>query len=283
MERDYADTGAKEINPFIDKALREGRRDTAFENVQAGEEEMAGGFFMPGHDEEEVPQNRQKRAGLEGGGFFSEEDEDQQEDNGGGGFIFGEDDEDQGGGFMVDDVDDSTLSKTPAKPVSLQTLHNATNDGTDDEEVVEDEDEETEVVKPTPRRRTKPTKKPPVAPKAKRQSLPKRKPVVQSPPASEDEAEASLSDLSDVSSDLGNVNERRASSPRVVITPHEAKAPTQRGKRSTRKATPVKSPYFSSQANDDDDEEEQEDVEDEESDYEVVKPRKTTARTRRAA
>jgi hypothetical protein len=47
----------------------------------------------------------------------------------------------------------------------------------------------------------------------------------------------------------------------------------------------VKSPYFSSQANDDEDEDEDEDgdEEDEESDYEVVKPRKTTARTRRAA
>jgi xeroderma pigmentosum group C-complementing protein len=95
-----------------------------------------------------------------------------------------------------------------------------------------------------------------------------------------------MSDLSDVSSDLGNVNvasERRASSPRVVITPHKAKAPAPRGTRSTRKATPVKSPYFSSQAKDDDDDDEDEDEDDQESDYEVVKPRKTTARTRRAA
>jgi xeroderma pigmentosum group C-complementing protein len=250
MERDYADTGAKEINPFIDKALREGRRDTAFENFQAGEEETTGGFFRPGHDEEEAPQNRQKGVELEAGGFFTEEDDDQQEANGGGGFIFGEDDADQGGGFMVDDVDDSTLSKTPAKPVSLQTLHNGTND-TDDEAIEEDEyeEEEEEDVKPTPRRRAKPTKKPPVATRAK------RKPVVQNPSASEDEA--SLSDLSDVSSDLGNTNgtsERRASSPRVVITPHKAKAPTPRGKRSTRKVTPVKSPYFSSQANEEDEE-----------------------------
>jgi xeroderma pigmentosum group C-complementing protein len=274
MERDYAVTGAKEINPFADKALREGRRDTAIGDVQTAEEEMAGGFFRPGHDEEEAPQNRRKSVELEGGGFFTEEDEDQQEDNGGGGFIFGEDDEDQGGGFMVDDVDDSTLSKTPAKPVSLQTLHNATNDGEGNEDV-----------KPLPRRRTQPTKKPPVAPKAKRQSLPKRKPVVQSPSASEDEA--SLSDLSDVSSDLGDINERRASSPRVVITPHKTKAPTPRGKRNTRKAMPMKSPYFSSQANDDDDDDDEDEEgeveEDEESDYEVVKPRKTTARTRRAA
>jgi xeroderma pigmentosum group C-complementing protein len=297
MERDYADTGAKETNPFVDKALREGRRDTAFGDVQAEEEEeMAGGFFRPGYDEEEVPQNRRRDEDLEGGGFFPEEDEDRQGDAGGGGFLFGEDDEEQGGGFMVDDVDDSTLSKTPAKPISLQMLHNATNNGTEEEEEAEDdeddEEEEEENVKPPPRRRANPTRKAPVAAKAKRQSLPKRKPIVKSPSASEDEA--SSSDLSDVSSDLGDINvasERRASSPRVVITPHKAKAPIARGKRSTRKATPVKSPYFSSQANDDDDdddddnelEDEEEDEDDQESDYEVVKPRKTTARTRRAA
>jgi len=288
MERDYADSGGgkEEINPFVNKALREGRRDAAYGDVRAEDEEMAGGFFRPGHEEEEVPQNRQKKEDLEGGGFFAEEDEAQQDDVGGGGFLVGEDDEDQGGGFMVDDADDSTTFKTPLKPVSLQMLHNATNDGTEDEEVEEDEDEGEEDLKPPPRSRTNPTKKPPVAAKAKRQSLSERKPIVESPSASEDEA--SLSDLSDVSSDLGNAHfasERRASSPRVVITPHKVKAPAPRGKRSTRKATPVKSPYFSSQANDDEDEDEDEDgdEEDEESDYEVVKPRKTTARTRRAA
>jgi xeroderma pigmentosum group C-complementing protein len=285
MERDYADSGGagEEINPFVNKALREGRREAAYGDVQPEEEEMAGGFFMPGHEEEEVPQSRQKKEDLEGGGFFAEEEEEeeQQEDMGGGGFLVGEDDDDQGGGFMVDDVDDSTLSKTPVKPVSLQMLHNTTLDDTEDEEAEEDEDEEEEDVKPPPRRRPNPTKKPPVTAKAKRQSLPKRKPVVQSPSASEDEA--SMSDLSDVSSDLGNVNVA-PSSPRVVITPHKAKAPAPRGMRSTRKATPVKSPYFSSQANDDDDDEEEDDDEDDqESDYEVVKPRKTTARTRRAA
>ncbi|KAM0697826.1 hypothetical protein Q7P36_002680 [Cladosporium allicinum] len=283
MERDYADSGGagEEINPFVNKALREGRLDAAHQDVRAEEEDMAGGFFMPGHEEEEVPRTRPKEEELEGGGFFAEEDDDQQEDVEGGGFLMGEDDDDQAGGFMVDDADDSVLSKTPAKPVSLQMLHNATNDDMEDEE---DEDEEEDDVKPPPRRRANPTKKPPVTTKAKRQSLPKRKPVVESPPASEDEA--SMSDLSDVLSDLGNVNvasERRASSPRVVITPHKAKAPAPRGKRGTRKATPVKSPYFSSQANDDDDDEqEDEDDEDQESDYEVVKPRKTTARTRRA-
>jgi xeroderma pigmentosum group C-complementing protein len=92
-----------------------------------------------------------------------------------------------------------------------------------------------------------------------------------------------MSDLSDVSSDLGNVkaaSERRAPSPQVVITPHKVEDLVPRGKRSARKATPVKSPYFSSQAMDDD---EDSDGDDQESDYEIVKPRRTTARTRRAA
>jgi xeroderma pigmentosum group C-complementing protein len=89
-----------------------------------------------------------------------------------------------------------------------------------------------------------------------------------------------MSGLSDVSSDIGafsGLPRRRASSPQVVITPHKSKslAPTN----GRRKATPVKSPYFSSQANDDEEEEEDED---DESEHEVIQPRRTTARTRRA-
>jgi xeroderma pigmentosum group C-complementing protein len=96
-----------------------------------------------------------------------------------------------------------------------------------------------------------------------------------------------MSDLSDVSSDMGAFKampERRASSPQVVITPRKTSGRATRGripngKWSTRKATPVKSPYFSSQANYED---EDEDEEDGESDDEIIKPRGTTARTRRA-
>jgi len=281
MERDYADAGGggEETNPFVNKALREGRRDE-YDDVQAEEEEMAGGFFRPGHEEEEVPQHRQKNEEIEGGGFLDDEDEDQQEDAGGG-FLVGDRDEDQGGGFMVDDADDSTVSKTSTKPVSLQMLHNAANEGTEDEDEEEEEEEEEEDVKPPSRRRANQTKKtqPPAAAKAKRRSPPKRKPVVQSPSASEDEA--SMSDLSDVSSDLGDVHvapTSRPSSPRVVITPRKANGRATNGRRSTRKATPVKSPYFSSQTKESDEEDHDDDDDDE-----VVKPRRTTARTRRAA
>jgi xeroderma pigmentosum group C-complementing protein len=154
----------------------------------------------------------------------------------------------------------------------------------DDED--DDESDEEEIKAPI-RRPAKPAKQPPAA-KVKRQSIsklkPKRKLTVMSPsPSASEEDEESMSDLSDVSSDIGGFTalpERRASSPQVVITPHKANglAPTN-GRRSTRKATRVKSPYFSSQANDD---EEEEDDDDDESDNEVIQPRRTTARTRRA-
>lgn len=269
MERDYADAGGagEEVNPFVNKAVREGRRKAALDDAPADEEEMAGGFFRPGHEEEEVPQSRAKKEDFEGGDFFAEEEEETEDGPGDGGFLIEEDNEDQGGGFMAEDAEDATAPKAPITPVSLQMLHKATDGAMDDDESNDDDDdddeEDDEDIKPPPRRPTKQAKKAPAA-KPKRQSLPKRKSVAPSPSASE--IEESMSDLSDVSSDMGGFDgmpQRRASSPQVVITP--------------RKATPVKSPYFSSQAKDEDEDE------DEESDIEVVKPRETTARTRRAA
>lgn len=293
MERDYADAGGEgeEINPFVNKALREGREDAALEDVQAeqpDEEEMAGGFFRPGHEEEEVPQTRREREELGGGGGFFAEGEEIEEDHGqgGGGFLVEEGGEDQGGGFMAeDDEDESTLSK-PA-PVSLQMLHKSTDgamdEDNDDHEFDEDSDEP---VKPPTRKPAKPTRKSaPSKPKRQSTSKPKRKlPAPSSSPEEEDEEESPMSDLSDVSSDIGAFNglpERRASSPQVVITPRKSNGRAPTGKRGGRKATPVKSPYFSSRTNGDDDKDEDED-EEEESENEVVQPRRTTARTRRA-
>lgn len=280
MERDYADAGGvgDEVNPFVNKALREGRQDAAYNNTPADEEEMAGGFFRPGHEEEEVPQTRMKREEFGGGGFFAEEEEEEDPDQSGGGFLVEEGNEEQAGGFMVEDTDEPAKSKPTAAPVSLQMLHKAT-DGTMDND--DDEGDEEDVQPPT-RRVSKPANKS-VQPKAKRQSTsgPQRKLVARStsPSASEDEEDA-MSELSDVSSDIGgfgDVPERRASSPQVVITPQKSSARAGRRRPSARKATPVKSPYFSSQAR-----EEDEDEEDEESEGEVVQPRRTTARTRRA-
>jgi xeroderma pigmentosum group C-complementing protein len=156
----------------------------------------------------------------------------------------------------------------------------------DDED--DEESDEDGIEAPT-RQPARPNKRPPSA-KSTRQTnskpRPKRKLTTVSPsPSASEEDEESMSDLSDVSSDIGafsSVPERRASSPRVVITPHKSNSlAPMNGRRSTRKATPVKSPYFSSQGIDDEEVEEDEE-DDDESENEVIQPRRTTARTRRA-
>jgi xeroderma pigmentosum group C-complementing protein len=285
MERDYADAGGEgeEINPFVNKAVREGRHKAAHDDTPA-DEEMAGGFFRPGHEEEEVPQNSYyKRADHGGGGFFAEgeEPDETDHDHGGGGFLVEEGGDDQGGGFIAEDAEEHTEVISKAGPVSLQMLHKSTDGALDDED--EDESDEEEIKAPI-RRPAKPVRKPAQA-KTKRPNAAKpksrRKLTAASPsPSVGEEDEEAMSGLSDVSSDIGafsGLPRRRASSPQVVITPHKSKslAPTN----GRRKATPVKSPYFSSQANDDEEEEEDED---DESEHEVIQPRRTTARTRRA-
>lgn len=277
MQAEYADAGGEgdEVNPFVNKALREGRREVAFDDGLGSGEEMEGGFFRPGHEEEEIPQSRVKKdEDAEGGGFFADDDEAKEDhDDGGGGFLVEEGAEDQGGGFIAEDDEESAASKPPVTPVSLQMLHQSADGAMDDEDP--DEEDGAEEEEPPSHKRTKPAPKPKQAPK--RPNASKRKPPVPSPSATEDEE--SMSDLSDVSSDIGNFAaspKRKAPSPEVVVTPRKANGRASTGRRSNRKATPVKSPYFSSQGreNDEDDEEA--------SDSEVVKPRRTTARTRRA-
>lgn len=265
MQKEYADAGGEgdEVNPFVNKALREGRREVAFDAPAADDGgEMEGGFFRPGHEEEEVPQHKaDMRDEVEGGGFFDEEEDESHVVGGDGGFLIEEGAEEQSGGFVAEDADDSAALKAPITPVSLQTLHKATDGAIDDVDYEED-------AEPPSR---KPARK---ATKAQPKQARRKQPVIPSPSDSEDEKEEPMSDLSDISSDIGGVedpNERRAASPKVVITPRKSgRAPTR-----ARKAAPVRSPYFSSQVQDDGDEES--------SDSEVVKPRRTTTRTRRAA
>lgn len=280
MERDYADAGGKgeEANPFVNKALREGRPEAAYDDaVPVDEEDMAGGFFRHGHEEEEVPQTRMKREEHDSGGFFAEGEEEEDHHQDGGGFLVEEGADNLCGGFLDEDADDSAVSKPSTAPVSLQMLHKSTDGAMDNDDELDEKDEDVQL---PIRRPIKPVKtvKTPAPAKFKRQSVskPKRKLVAPSPSpsASEDEEEV-MSDLSDVSSDMGAFNrlpERRASSPQVVVALQKANGQASTGKRNIRKATQLKSPYFSSQAND----------EDEENDFEVVKPRRTTARTRRA-
>ncbi|GAB7331527.1 hypothetical protein MBLNU13_g02923t1 [Cladosporium sp. NU13] len=289
MERDYADAGGEgeEINPFVNKAVREGRHEATYDNAPVDEEEMAGGFFRPGHEEEEVPQNCRKREDDGGVGFFAEgeEPDEADHDHGGGGFLVEEGVDDQGGGFIAEDDEDPTETKPKTCPVSLQMLHKSTDGALDDGD--DDGESDEEEIQPPIRRPAKPGKRPaPLNSKSQSNSKPKPKrklTALSSSPSASEEGEESMSDLSDVSSDIGAFTilpERRASSPQVVITPLKAKklAPPS-GRRSTRRATPVKSPYFSSQANDD---EEEDDEDDHKSENEVIRPRRTTARTRRA-
>lgn len=247
MQQDYADGGEKgeDVNPFVNKALREGRTGSAPAPVPVGDDDqddMEGGFFRPGHDEEEVPQRSYAPVEDEGGGFIVE------------------DGADGGGGFMLDDEEaDTTATSTNVKPMSLQAMHNAAEEGDLSDEKPEPE--------PGPVKRSKPTPQKLPARKAKPAPKPRgRKSATPSASESDLEAEESLSDLSDVSSDLG----RRAPSPQVVITPRRRDTA-----RTKRKTTPLKSPYFSSQNVEDEDE-------DEDTEAEVVRPRRTTARTRKS-
>lgn len=274
MQQDYAANGQKveDVNPFVNKALREGRPGSAAAPVVAGDDDdMEGGFFRPGHDEEEVPHRSYAPADDEGGGFVVDDGNDADEHTGG------------DGGFLLDGEDDGaepavakTNGHSAVKPTSLQAMHNVANE----DDMSDAGSEPVERPKPTPQKVTARKSKPKPTPKSR--GRPKRKMATPSAsdPSLASEAEDSLCDLSDVSSDIG-AGRPRTSSPQVVITPRKV-TPASKA-RAKRKTTPLKSPYFSSQGVDEGDEENpsgDDDDEDEETEAEVVKPRGTTARTR---
>lgn len=270
MRIEYADAGGKEeeYNPFVAKAQREGRTVAAsldFENLDGDAE--GGGFFPPGHDEEEVPQRPEKS-----------KREDDTEDVDGGGFLMDEDVQhaDADGGFLVEEHLDDVPPKNhaPITPVSLQSMHKATDDTEDEEEPQKNtvERQRPAVTKD----RMKPAVKPTSQARSRPPTKPRRKAV-----ASDDEEESALSDLSSEEDVIGDSDfddgETRAtnpranvSSPRVVLTPQSSSAA--RGK----KVTPRKSQYFHRG----DTTEEVDDEGDDETEAEVVKPRRTTKRTR---
>lgn len=194
---------------------------------------------------------------------------------------------------MEDDADgdDARKSHAPITPVSLQSMHKAT-DVADDEDDFEMEDAP---ARPAARKPAPKTSKASAAGKlVSKKSNPKSKSKRNvSPPASEHEADdSSLSELEEASesdeatpdSDSDVVMTDKAfenrSSPQVVLTP-PSKAVSQRstrGIRKGRKATPLKSQYFANSDGDEDD-----DDGEESSEAEVVKPRATTKRTRGSA
>lgn len=269
MKVEYQDAGGEESNPFV----RRERKDT---NADAGdfEDSGAGGFFKPGHEEEEVPQHRKKEPVDEcggGGGFLVESEGDT-----------GDVDMDVGGGFLIEDIVDefARASTSATTPMSLQDMHKNMPGDEENSDDNDDMDEDEEDGAPPPARKARkpaPTKAKPRARAAPKPNAPKTKRsntlLMEEPP------------LSDAPSE--NPPEQPAKSyksPQVVVKKQQRAT---RGRRSSArstatKVTPTKSQYFEQGSDDDVDDEDDESEEDGSGEdvEEVVKPRKTTARTR---
>ncbi|KAK4628764.1 DNA repair protein rhp42 [Fulvia fulva] len=282
MKAEYTMDGADPdaTNPFA----RKGKK-SAFPSAPKDHDVGVGGFFQPGHDEEEVPQHR---AQYEGGGFMVD-DEDEEEDGanvdgGDGGFLV-EEDPDQSRGMQQ-----AATDHTPVTPMSLQSLHQAQarsdeeveDNEVGDEQVVMDVDDtapakSAHTAKAPKKAARSSTTNPKPTPPAKAQRKPRARKVAPTPPTEdEDEDESSLSEPDHAESD-GDEEDYRPASPQVIVTPQakKAHAARRRGSRATQKVTPVRSQYFTAAEDEDDD-----DDDDESSEQEVVKPTRTTARTR---
>lgn len=278
-----------EVNPFVN-------RDKQKKKKAPRDEMTEGGGFLVDEDEDDDKHAETKEEDTDlslGGGFLpndEEEDHPKAEDA----------DIEMGGGFLLDDDEDAEEEKKPVTsshfaPMSLASAAHRQALFSDAEPVKDEEEseDEIEVDEAPPQRRNsraaaRPKAKPKAAPKAKakpaQKSAPKRparksKTTIASSEEDEastsaEDAESSLSDLTDASEDDEPPTKikRRYSSPRVVISPR---------KRNGTVKKEVKSPYFSHTEDDgggevmDVDEDEEE-----ESEEEVVKPRGTTRRTR---
>ncbi|KAK0885714.1 hypothetical protein LTR87_000417 [Friedmanniomyces endolithicus] len=278
MRVDYEGSGGgqDEVNPFVAKARREGRKVVdVSEQVEVGADEEGGGFFLPGHDEEEVPQHREKAVALEAGDDME----------GGGGFLAESEEEDHAagdGGFLIEEQPGDTErnppnKRTPNTPVSLPLSHKPKDRANGDAEDVKMNDRLT-----TTRA---------LPPPAKRKVQQKAKPHRTSNRKATNDSESSLFDLADESvtssdvtpasdSDSDDMDVKPAltsknskpSSPRVILQPQlSARKP-----RAAKKSTPLKSQYFAASAAGESDDDEGQLTE-----AEVVLPRRTTARTAR--
>ncbi|KAK1070565.1 hypothetical protein LTR74_003990 [Friedmanniomyces endolithicus] len=288
MRVDYEGSGGgqDEVNPFVAKARREGRKVVdVSEQVEVGPDEEGGGFFLPGHDEEEVPQHREKAVALEagddmeGGGGFLAESEEEDHDAGDGGFLV----EEQPGEIEKRGPN----SMAPLTPVSLQSLQKATGQANGKLNDVKKSNVSTTAHA--------------LPPLASRTLGHKAKPKGRANVKAIKESESSLSDIVDnsaTSSDMSSDSDSddtdtddtdtddtdtdvkpaltsknsKPTSPRVVLQPQtNARKP-----RAAKKSTPLKSQYFAaSSAGESDDDEGQS------TEAEVVLPRRTTARTAR--
>jgi xeroderma pigmentosum group C-complementing protein len=257
--------GAEERNPFVEKAKREGRGGGIVDLTSDGdgnddrghldEDEMAGGFFQPGHEEEEVPQSRRSphkrepsaelKAELDEedhlrGGFLPDEDDEaeastnhQGEDVGGGGFLLDEEEPFEDEGERKQTMAMSRSSRSA--PMSLQAMHAARYP----DATATDAEESDEA------------------------SIPKSKARTKIP------------------------NSSRSAQAKKPTPRAKTAAKAKRGK-----ATPLKSGYFGGgrasvnededhdDGLDDDNDDEDDDLDDQASEEEIITPRRTTRRTR---
>ncbi|KAI7282942.1 Rad4-domain-containing protein [Hortaea werneckii] len=293
MRVEYADSAGKEeeFNPFVARARREGRDDgsgkvTDAHEVEDGtggaDTEMGGGGFFPeGYDEEEVPQLRQGP---------TEQDPSPDEDWDGGFLVQEgqENDAEPGGGFLIEEnADDEKTghaeSRAPIVPMSLQSMHKTADNSesqADRNEEIEDYDED-----PVPLSRKQAKASMNAASNGEEESeLSEMEDPV-------DEAAGASSPDGDEPSDITPPPARKQkrnsqTSPKVIVTPRgKSGGSTPRATRSRstvgKGKASVRSKYFVPSESDDGSEHGEEAAD--ESEAEVVAPRKTTRRTRAKA
>lgn len=281
MKTEYADTG-ESINPFVNRAKRQGKAEVPKRAIQVDqEEELAGGFFPEGHDEEEVPQHASRRgnepSGVgdgadDGGGFLREELAHDADGHEGGGFLLEEVDDD------ADVTDAAPKNYAPITPVSLQSMHKMTDGANDSAQSDQESGDEAEptIASVPPAVRTGTSKqngrRRRVVSSSKKAASTRSKGKAAKPDEREDDAASSASELSDLESegsdlaangamaDSENDNTSpndtiisqgriKSSSPRVVVTPPKSSSKQRRSsKRHVKKETPLKSQYFPSEA-----------------------------------
>ncbi|KAI7359683.1 Rad4-domain-containing protein [Hortaea werneckii] len=294
MRVEYADSAGKEeeFNPFVARARREGRDDGSGKVTDAHEAEEGtevadtdvggGGFFPEGYDEEEVPQQRQGP---------TEQDEGPDED-GDGGFLVQEgqeNDDELGGGFLIEEnADDEKTghaeSRAPIMPMSLQSMHKTA--GNSESRADRDEEMDEDPV-PLPRRQTKASINPGSNGEEDSELSEIVDPVDNEAAGTSSRGDDEPDEPADITPPPSKEPKRNSqTSPKVVVTPRgksggsAARATRSRSSVGRGKAS-VRSKYFVPSESDDPPEHGEEAAD--ESEAEVVAPRKTTRRTRAKA
>jgi xeroderma pigmentosum group C-complementing protein len=266
MRIEYQEVGGdkEEINPFMKKALRESRAGPTSQAQEADNEEVeGGGFFLSGHGEEEVPQNS----------LMHQAEMEVDEEDTGGGFLVEDGADQNGGGFLVHgEAEKPAKGYAPITPVSLQSLHKAK----DDADAANGSDSDVFEV----------ARKPAAPGKRNARKQPKRtvddddESSLSEPPSDNDKEEEANENESSDSEEVIAPTRKRNLSPQVVVSPRSKStrrtSTRVQSKAGKKKATPLRSQYFTSS-------EDRHDGEERSAEAEVVQPRRMIAKTRRKA